>query len=82
MIKDIIPQNLVSEESLNEIETAFNNRVKIHVEQALTTQDELYAKKLESLLEAINTDHCAKLTKVVEAIDKNNAAKQIGRAHV
>ena len=77
MIKDIIPQNLLSEESLNEIETAFNNRVKIHVEQALTTQDELYAKKLESLLEAINTDHCAKLTKVVEAIDKNNAAKLI-----
>lgn len=77
MIKDIIPQNLLSEESLNEIETAFNNRVKIHVEQALTTQDELYAKKLESLLEAINTDHCAKLTKVVEAIDKNNATKLV-----
>lgn len=77
MIKDIIPQNLLSEESLNEIETAFNNRVKIHVEQALTTQDELYAKKLEALLEAINTDHCAKLSKVVEAIDKNNAVKLI-----
>lgn len=77
MIKDIIPQNLLSEESLNEIETAFNNRVKIHVEQALTTQDELYAKKLESLLEAINTDHCAKLTKVVETIDKNNATKLV-----
>jgi|688.fasta_scaffold462237_2 hypothetical protein len=77
MIKDIIPQNLLSEESLNEIETAFNNRVKIHVEQALTTQDELYAKKLQSLLEAINTDHCTKLTKVVEAIDKNNATKLV-----
>jgi hypothetical protein len=77
MIKDIIPQNLLSEESLNEIETAFNNRVKIHVEQALTTQDELYAKKLEALLEAINTDHCAKLSKVVEAIDKNNAVKLV-----
>lgn len=77
MIKDIIPQNLLSEESLNEIETAFNNRVKIHVEQALTTQDELYAKKLEALLEAINTDHCGKLSKVVEAIDKNNAVKLV-----
>lgn len=77
MIKDIIPQNLLSEESLNEIETAFNNRVKIHVEQALTTQDELYAEKLEALLEAINTDHCAKLSKVVEAIDKNNAVKLV-----
>lgn len=77
MIKDIIPQNLLSEESLNEIETAFNNRLKIHVEQALTTQDELYAKKLEALLEAINTDHCAKLSKVVEAIDKNNAVKLV-----
>lgn len=77
MIKDIIPQNLLSEESLNEIETAFNNRLKIHVEQALTTQDELYAKKLEALLEAINTDHCSKLSKVVEAIDKNNAVKLV-----
>lgn len=77
MIKDIIPQNLLSEESLNEIETAFNNRVKIHVEQALTTQDDLYAKKLQALLEAINTDHCNKLTKVVEAVDKNNATKLV-----
>jgi cell division protein FtsB len=77
MIKDIIPQNLLSEESLNEIETAFSNRIKLHVEQALTTQDELYAKKLEALLEAINADHCAKLSKVVEAIDKNNAAKLV-----
>lgn len=77
MLKDLIPQDLLSEESVNAIETAFNNKLKLHVESALTKQDELYAAKLESLLEAINKDHSEKLVKVVEAIDKNNAVKLI-----
>lgn len=77
MLKDLIPQNLLSEESLNTIETAFNEKIKLHVESALTKQDDLYASKLASLLEAINSDHSNKLTKVVEAIDQNNAKKLI-----
>lgn len=77
MLKDLIPQDLLSEESVNAIETAFNNKLKLHVESALIKQDELYAAKLESLLEAINKDHSEKLVKVVEAIDKNNAVKLI-----
>jgi cell division protein FtsB len=77
MLKDLIPQNILSEESVNAIEKAFTQKLNLHVESALTKQDELYASKLKSLLEAINKDHSDKLTKVVEAIDKNNAVKLI-----
>jgi len=77
MLKDLIPQNILSEESVNAIEQAFTNKLNLHVESALAKQDEIYASKLESLLEAINTDHSNKLVKVVEAIDRNNAQKLI-----
>lgn len=77
MLKDLIPQNILSEESVNAIENAFTQKLNLHVESALAKQDELYASKLQSLLEAINKDHSEKLTKVVEAIDKNNSAKLI-----
>jgi hypothetical protein len=77
-IKDFlknVPSELLSEETLTSIETAFNDRVNIHVEKALTQQDELYAEKLQTLIQAIDTDHVRKLNKVVEAIDKNNTIK-------
>lgn len=70
-----IPQEVISEDTLNAIETAFNDRVKLHVEKALSQQDELYAEKLQTLIDAIDADHTAKLNKVVEAIDTNNTAK-------
>ena len=72
-------KDILSEESLAQIEEAFegavNDRVTIHVEKALIEQDENYAKKLETLLEAIDADHTKKLGKVVEAIDVNHAQK-------
>lgn len=77
MLKDLIPQNILSEESVNAIENAFTQKLNLHVESALAKQDELYASKLKSLLEAINKDHSEKLTKVVEAIDTNNSTKLI-----
>jgi len=77
MLKDLIPQNILSEESVNAIEKAFADKLNLHTEAALAKQDELYASKLESLLEAINKDHSEKLVKVVEAIDKNNSVKLI-----
>jgi phosphosulfolactate phosphohydrolase-like enzyme len=77
MLKDLIPQNILSEESVNAIEKAFADKLNIHTEAALAKQDELYASKLQSLLEAINSDHSKKLVKVVEAIDKNNSVKLI-----
>lgn len=71
--------DLLSEEALTEISNAFEAAVKdkarIHVEKALTEQDEDYANKLQKLLAVIDEDHTKKLVKVVEAIDKNHAAK-------
>jgi hypothetical protein len=72
-------QDLLSEEVLNEIESAFaaavSEKVQLHVTKALTEQDEDYSKKLEHLLEAIDADHTLKLQKVVEAIDVNHGEK-------
>lgn len=72
-------QDLLSSEVLKEIEDAFNksveNKVTLHVEKALSEQDEDYSKKLEHLLNAIDRDHTEKLKKVVEALDANRAEK-------
>ena len=72
-------QDLLSEEVLGDIESAFaaavNEKVQIHVTKALTEQDEDYSKKLEHLLEAIDSDHTLKLQKIVEAIDVNHGEK-------
>jgi len=72
-------KDILSEDILKEIETAFNanvdDKVKIHVEKALNEQDEDYAKKLEKLVEVIDADHTNKLNQVVEAIDTNHAQK-------
>lgn len=69
----------IDEAVLTQIETAFEERLaektKIHVDQALFEQDELYTSKLEKLLEAIDVDHSKKLNKVVEAIDKDRTSK-------
>ena len=73
----------LSEDSLTEIQQAIETKVKekvtIHVEKALNEQDELYSKKLNQLLQAIDTDHSSKLAKVVEAVDadRSNKLKQV-----
>lgn len=72
-------QGILTEETLNQIESAFNQavneRVKIHVEKALNEQDSEYSEKLEKLLETIDIDRTTKLKKIVEAVDANNAQK-------
>ena len=72
-------QGILTEETLNQIESAFNQavneRVKIHVEKALNEQDTEYSEKLEKLLETIDIDRTTKLKKIVEAVDANNAQK-------
>ena len=78
-----VASDVLSEEVLQEIETAFNESVKskadelsqLHVEKALIEQDEEHAVKLEKLLEAIDSDHTSKLHRVVEALDKNHCGK-------
>ena len=69
----------LSEESMVKIQEAIESKVKekvsIHVEKALTEQDELYSQKLEQLLKSIDRDHTTKLQKVVEAIDADRTGK-------
>ncbi len=86
MIKNILNEqfkDLISEETLNTIEEAFNQAVeekskeKIQLESENLKQklDEHYTGKLEELTEKIDTDHTAKLKKLVEAIDTDHAVK-------
>ena len=77
-----VTKELLSEEALNEIQSAFENAVeekaKIHVASALVKQDNDYATKLSHLLEVIDKDHTTKLKKVVRAIDVNHGQKLKG----
>jgi len=72
-------KDILTEDVLKQIETSFNTAVeekaKLHVEKALLEQDEDYAKKLETRIEAMDADHTNKLNKLVEAIDADRAAK-------
>lgn len=68
-------KQVLTEESLQEIENAFTEKLKITVESALIEQDDLYATKLQELITAIDKDHTTKLKKVIEAIDIDNAGK-------
>jgi len=69
----------LSEESMAKIQEAIEQKVQekvsLHVEKALTEQDELYSQKLEQLLSSIDKDHTKKLEKVVEAIDADRVKK-------
>lgn len=80
-----VASDVLTEETLEAIEVAFNESVEskaeelatLRVEKALVEQDEEHAVKLEKLLEAIDADHTAKLERIVEAIDKNHAHKLV-----
>jgi len=81
-ITDVLKEatkDILTEDVLKEIETAFNSavteKVEIHVKKALTEQDEDYSAKLEKLVEAIDADHTEKLNKVVESLDADRAEK-------
>lgn len=68
-------QKLLSEESLQKFEETVQSKIDINVETALNKQDEVYAEKLQKLVESIDKDRTRKLKKVVEAIDKKHASK-------
>ena len=81
-IKQILSEatnGALNEEVLSEIENVFeqkvNDKVEIHVEQALNGQDELYTEKLNVLIQKIDEDHSSKLKRVVNAIDSDRANK-------
>ena len=78
-------KDILSEESLEEIETAFNtavdnavnDKLALHVEKALLDQDDSHSKKLEALLETIDTDHTQKLNVLVRNCILNTCIIQI-----
>ena len=81
-IKQILSEatnGALNEEVLSEIENVFeqklNDKVEIHVENALNEQDELYTEKLNELVVKIDEDHSNKLKSVVEAIDADRSNK-------
>lgn len=79
-IKDLFTedvQKLLSEDSLDAIQTAFENKLKSSIDIALEAQDEVYAVQLEKLVQTIDQDHTKKAKKLVEAVDKNNAQKLV-----
>lgn len=80
MNKDLLPtelQDVLTEESVEAIESALKEKVELSVEAALTSQDELYAAKLEKLMESIDKNHATKMQNIIESVDSNNAAKLV-----
>lgn len=78
MNKEQLPKEIeevLTNESVEAIESAFKEKLELSVEAALTQQDEMYAEKLEELVESIDKDHSNKMEQVVEAVDTNNAKK-------
>jgi hypothetical protein len=86
MIKNILNEQfkeLVSEETLDTIEKAFEQavnekfeaKIKLERESIEQSLDESYTTKLEELVEKIDADHTAKLKKLIEAIDTDHAVK-------
>lgn len=78
MNKDLLPtelQDVLTAESVEAIESALKGKVELSVEAALTSQDELYAEKLEKLVESIDKDHATKMENIIEAVDSSNAKK-------
>jgi hypothetical protein len=86
MIKTILNEqfkDLVSEETLNAIEEAFQQavqekskeRIELENESLRQKLDESYTIKLQELIEKIDLDHTTKLKKLVEAIDTDHAVK-------
>lgn len=72
-------KDLLTEESLEAIEQAFNaaveERTTLTTEAALAKQDDDHATKVQTLLEAIDDDHVKKLERIVEAVTTNHTNK-------
>lgn len=66
-------QGLLSEDSLNAIEEAFDKRVELAVGTALEEQDEIYSTRLKELLEALDTDRAKKVQNLVKRLDESHA---------
>jgi flagellar biosynthesis regulator FlbT len=70
-------QKILTEDSINAIEKAINEKVELAVEAALLEQDEQYADKLQTLVKSIDKDHTHKMKRIVESVDKDRTAKLV-----
>jgi len=86
MIKNILSEqfkDLITDETLNVIEEAFNQaveeksqeKIQLEVENATQKLNESFEEKLNEKIEQIDEDHTNKLKKLVEAIDMDHSAK-------
>lgn len=86
MIKNILNEqfkDLISEETLNELEKTFqqavdekaNEKIVLETENVKQKLDESYTEKLQTVIEKIDQDHTTKLKKLVEALDTDHAVK-------
>ena len=78
--EQLLPESVkevLTEESVRTVEEAIKDKLKLSVEAALASQDELYSEKLQELIKAIDSDHTSKLKRIVEAVDSNNTRKLI-----
>lgn len=82
-IKQILKEatkDTLSEENLQKLEEAINNRAaeiakkeyELKLESALAKQDAEYADKLEKFIEDIDNDHCEKLESIVEGLSQKH----------
>jgi hypothetical protein len=85
-VKDILNEQfkeIISEETLNTIEEAFNaaveekskEKINLETERVKQQLDEHYTSKLQEAIDTIDNDHTAKLKQLVEAIDTDHAVK-------
>lgn len=70
-------RSVLGDDSLEAIQTAFENKVTLSVESALEMQDNEYAIKLESLMERIDGSYGVKLKRVLEAVDADRSKKLV-----
>ena len=67
----------LSDESVQAIQEALENKVDLAVEAALLEQDEVYATKLQNLMESVDKDRTVKMKKIMEAFDRDKTAKLV-----
>lgn len=76
-------KDLLTEETLSQINTVFTesvdkkveDQVKLQLEAATNALDEKHAGQLKVLLERIDSDHSSKLEKIVQAINETHTRK-------
>lgn len=79
-LKDLFKEDVrefISDDTLDAIEEAIQNKTELAVQVALEEQDEIYAEKLDRLMKSMDKDRTVKMKKLLEAVDKDKTAKLV-----